>query len=322
MPFFRCSIAAEQNNENRRISKVLVESGTIFIAFKHCVVTVPLKWCSANHCESACSGAADPFCGWNGTTCTPLPYPRKIVKSDLESRKPCPVETQIGKPNLTDRNPTKNKPEQNGINSELAVNTPSQQPTAAKVDFEKETEDESINTLMIVAVVASLCTFVVTVFCLLMWHCCRTNRKQGNDEETLQQKQSAELHHMATSDGEKRSSISRIAQTYRNYKELFTKAITPLQTPELTAKSDKRRERRENNYTEAPKLQQAQKDQERAQRRPKSRLDSTSTASSRYDSITRNTAMKPLLSTPPASEQGKGYFICIHRFIIFYHDQG
>ena len=301
MYVFRCS-SNQQVGKDRRITKILVENDTIFIAFKHCVITVPLKWCSSHKCKSVCSGAADPFCGWNGTACTPLLQPRKIVKSDLktEAHKPCPIETQIGKPKLKESASGKGKSESKGIISKLPVIKEHLEPEAPP---EKEAESISDATLVIVAVVASLVTLIVTLSCVLMWQCCRKNRKQSSDVETLKQKQGAELHHMVISDGEKRSSISRIAQqTYRSCKELITKATTPLHSPELSSKNKQQRERRGNNYTDAPKLQPVQPERTT---RSKKRLDSTSTASSRYDSIGQNATTKPLLSTPPASEHGK-----------------
>ena len=317
--FSRCS-STQPDQRDRRITRILVENDVIFIAFKHCVVTVPLKWCSAFRCESSCDGAADPFCGWNGKKCIPLPNPRKIVKANLmpELRKPCPVETQIGKPNL----------KQNSGLSELEPAKVTSNKSATHSSFHRPEDPVQLEKaggathlpLVMVAVIASLSTLVLTtIVALLLCYCCRKHSKLSDDDETLQQKQSAELHRMAVSDGDKRSSFSRIAQqTYRGWKDLLTKATTPIQTPEMKLRSGKRRERRENEYTDSSKLKQSyEEDGETMLRRSKSRLDSSSTASSRQDSIKRNASTRPLLSPSSAAETGKTFLSLLLKLIRF-----
>ena len=290
--FFRCS-SAQKEMRDRRIIKIVVENDTIFVAFKHCVVTVPLKMCSNHRCQSVCNGAADPYCGWNGTACTPLKNPRKVLKEDLNTQA-CLLRTDVEKENPIRTNDEKSETQPNNDwrNKSLAIST--NPPSPAEVKYNAQLV--SYETLVIVAIVASVATFIVTVFFTILCCCCR-KRKKSDGSETLKEKQTAEIHNLVN-DGEKRYSLSRVTQRCR---EFMNKATTPISSPETKLKSDGKRRRSENVYTEQPSLKQNQIERGRNIRESNSRFDSTSSCSSRKENSGRsinNPAAKPLLSSP------------------------
>uniref|UniRef100_UPI00358E7761 semaphorin-6B-like isoform X2 n=1 Tax=Myxine glutinosa TaxID=7769 RepID=UPI00358E7761 len=62
------------------------EGHTLYVAFRTCVLHLPLSRCHLYTCRRACLSARDPYCGWRGGVCIRLPHRAQGYEQELESK--------------------------------------------------------------------------------------------------------------------------------------------------------------------------------------------------------------------------------------------
>ena len=281
--------------QDRRIERILIKGDAVLVGFKHCVISLPLRWCS-HLCRSSCLRSSDPYCAWNGSVCVPVTTPDATLEQDLNSDSAAFSTPCLLTPKEQDQT--------------LAVTEEKIDPTLANDSGEDtpDIKDEGsylklgssypLTLIVIVAVVATLGTAALTTTLYCCWyHHCRRKRKQ-HDPESFNSKQMQEHLKVIQAD-EKQNSLSRKAhKTFCGMKYWFLKTTTPVHSPEVPPKHDvmNRHQRRGNEYVPAPTVANPKSaDKPRMNRIMSSRLNSTSSITSREDSLGIGYSAQPLL---------------------------
>ena len=271
-----------------RVKQILIEGDLILVGFEHCIVSVPLKWCSPHLCKSSCLRSSDPYCAWNGALCVPFVASDSIMEQDINSNFSALAVPCQSKP--TEEVKPVEKPDNNPVST---------QPSSSK-EFWPEKEESSQNRdfysfemMVIVVVAASVITLILSCSIFIFCYRCCCKKQKTNDPEKLNAKQTD------VNSDEKHNSLSRTAQkTFCGMRAWIWKTTTPTHTPELSAKREdsKRSQRSRNDYVPAPTVNQKNSEKPRMSRIMNSRLNSTSSTTSREDSVRFSAGSQPLLS--------------------------
>ena len=301
---FRCQSKQPQKND-RRILKILIENEIIFVAFKHCIVTLPLQWCAEYGCEFACRGSGDPYCGWNGTYCVglsrPVPQTEKLLKSESFSSIVCPQNglsstqaAEVGISELVDSKKAK------------STTTHNDQPPISPAELEAPLEKlYPVWFLLVVGLGTFLMTMIMVAVVVVACRFCGKKEK-SQKEDNFKKKQTDEIHQL-TQNEDKLNSLQRQVQ------KLLHKATTPIHTPQITLKSEKtsRQSCRPNVYTDAPCFKKPGGNETKTSRNS-GRLNSASSVSSRQDHFSSFAPTQPLLAPTQESHDltaGKGSYM-------------
>lgn len=283
--FYRCE-SKEPQNDDKRILRIAVENDIIFVAFKHCVVTLPLQWCSDYGCESACRQSGDPFCGWNGTYCVPISRPVSIDERLLKSKASALCADTI----LEHGDPVDERKNLEKIDSEKTKSTSANNPKLPVTPAEIEASQENLYTMHVLVLVALGTLFITLILVFIVYLTVRYYRRKKNEKEPadFKKKQTEEIHQMSQND-DKRSSLSR------RFQDFIVKATTPSHSPQINSKKAARRQRQQNVYTAPPSLKPRPESADVRSLRTSHRMNSVSSGSSRQDSSFCPT--EPLLPT-------------------------
>ena len=264
----------------------MVEGDAVLVGFKHCVISVPLIWCSVHTCRSSCLFSSDPYCGWNGTACVPFVHPYTNLEQNLDS--PSPLSTNSPCNNEIE-NSNRQKTEAENLHP---TDSNDLEPEIADTHEEgtriEQKEGYTLFTIIWVAVTASVGTLIilfVLYFCCYR-RCLRSRKRKDLGDFT--QKQMTLQHSKAVQEDETLGSFSkRVHKTFCGMKLWFFKAATPMPTHDITHKRDANapHQRRQNDYSEAPLLKQKDVENARITRQTSSRLYSTCSSTSREDSL-------------------------------------
>jgi len=321
--FFRCSAPEIPENpfnkQVRKIERILIEGDVVLVGFRHCVISLPLRWCSPHLCRSSCLRSSDPYCAWNKTACVSVVHPSETLEQNVNLDHSAALSAPCQSGSEVENNPLQTTDEKA---DPTLPNVPGEEVVVIKEE-ESHLKKGNSNSLIVIIIVAVGTAALTALFVTLVYCCCCNNRKRKpNDEENFIEKQMQVQHPMAVQSDEKQTSLSRKAhRTFCGMKYWFWKTTTPVHSPEIPAKHDvnKRYQRRSNDYTPAPTVAITKNfEKPRINRIMSSRLNSTSSVTSREDSLRYSAISQPLLpSQSKSSSPDPGKFLLVFVLCVF-----